>query len=447
MKLTLPYSLGNYRLVRLLGQGGFGFVYEAEVSGPLGFVDRVAIKLVHPRVARETPQVLDALADEASLLSRLRHPNIVQLRGFESIDTVEFGRLHMLVLEYVAGLTLFDLVEGHIGWPALSLEEILYLFSEVLDGLSDVHEARNEAGRLLGLVHRDLKPQNLMVDSEGHCRILDFGIAWASDRRAKTAIGLTKGSPPFMSPEQVGGEPLDRRSDLYVVGVNLFDLLCRERWVPLPGTVREMASAAYRIATARFDTRREELRAGLVDPDGFGLGARVADRLVALVGSLLQLEPDDRPATAGDVMESLEELATHAFLDEGRRRLAERVRVVLESETSRPAQVPPTRAIPGGPTPLVPLGVEDTEVVPELQGSSLLPADPPPARSAPPPPGVGETAPMDVVAVNASHSVARDLAADARDDEGQGPPETTDWLEVDPDIGSLATLVLPTTEE
>ncbi|MCO4771783.1 MAG: serine/threonine protein kinase [Deltaproteobacteria bacterium] len=414
-ELTLPRQLGPYRLVRLLGRGGFGSVYEAEKSGPMGFVDRVALKLVDPKVARETPMILDALADEASILSRLRHPNIVDLRGFESFDTPDLGRLHGLVLEFVDGLTLFDLVKGG---RRLSFEEVLYLFSELLDGLSDAHEARSPSGKLLGLVHRDLKPANLMIDAAGKIRILDFGIAFAADRRAKTAIGMTKGSPPFMSPEQVQGRPLDRRSDLYVVGVNLFDLVSESRWVPLPTSMQELARAAFSIATTKFSDRAAQLREDLLNPDGLALDEGTADQLVALLSTLLALDPADRPADAGTAMDALEALAFGDELEDGRARLAKRVGGHLGTiEVEAPFAQPKKGAM----------------------GPNTLRPEP---RTATPSDGDQATREMDAKHVAASHTVARDLASGAP--SATQPEEESDWL--DEDIGSLATWAMPTGE-
>ena len=423
MDLTLPRDLGRYRLLRELGRGGFGTVYEATLAGPLGFIDRVALKLVTPKVAGASPDILHALADEARLLSRLRHPHIVQLRGFERIDDPEFGTVHGLVLEFVDGTTLSELVTKAPGWPALSMPEVLYVISMLLNALEVAHDARSETGEILGLVHRDLKPQNVMLDRSGSLRLLDFGIAWATERLVKTGIGLTKGSPPYMSPEQVLGQPLTNRSDLYVVGVNMFDMLAPTRWVEPPTTARQIAVSVRSIVNARFDQRADELRAGLRSADGFAVPERQISAVLSLVGSLLERHPKDRPNDARAVTEALRQLDDLRDDAAARRALARRVEQVTGTVGSREPPVAPTR-------PMVrPTKTDELDSL-ELDGGPMTPAAFPPRAALRT--GGGRKAEIpDTV----------DMPADAGEDwlrSGEVPAARP------PDIGSLPTRVVPT---
>ena len=296
--LRLPAQLGRYRLVERLGRGSFGIVYRGEVVGPVGFTEQVALKVAEPTVAAAEPERVLAMADEASLLRHVRHPGIVALRGFESLEHPELGALPALVLEYVDGTTLAKMwgVSRMQGRP-IELAALLDIADQLLDALEHAHSATDSSGRALNLVHRDLKPENLMIDLRGRLRLLDFGIAWAVEKRVQTATGLTKGTPPWMSPEQITGQPLDRRSDLFVVGMLLFELLSSAQYVERQRMPRALVPLLRAIVSTEFATRRSALLAGLAR--NHGLHGKAADGLADLLAGLLALQPRDRPASAG----------------------------------------------------------------------------------------------------------------------------------------------------
>jgi len=302
-------TIGRYELVELLGTGGFGSVYRAEVKGPMGFAEEVAVKVVHRSLAQDDPDVLLALADEARILSRLRHPNVVGMRGFEEIEDPD-GVQHLLVLEYVRGVTLDHLLVlmQRLGRP-LPLSAILALWDDALAGLEHAHRAIGPDGEPLALVHRDLKPPNLMIDESGSLRILDFGIAYARERLVRTMVGTTKGSPPWMSPEQVRGDPLDRRCDLWVLATIIYRLLAGQWWVrPMSGPSDAVPVLELLVKT-RWGDRREALDMQLSKHGR--LPMKRADRRTVedLLESLLNFDPTRRPGWAAEVRPTIQKLS------------------------------------------------------------------------------------------------------------------------------------------
>ena len=205
--MRLPQTVGVYRLVERLGSGSFGTVYRAEVVGALGFSQDVAVKVLDPARAIERPDMVASLADEAALLSRLQHPNIVQVRGLEKIEHDFLGTTYAMVMELVRGIPLRRLIDaaverGHV----IPAQASLLLLSEAAEALQYAHAMRGADGRPMNFVHRDMKPGNVLVTKDGRTKILDFGIAFAAERKVtSTAAGMTKGTVLYMSPEQVRG--------------------------------------------------------------------------------------------------------------------------------------------------------------------------------------------------------------------------------------------------
>jgi eukaryotic-like serine/threonine-protein kinase len=206
---------GAYEILYELKSGGMGAVLLGRRRGPGAFEQLVAIKTIRPEYA-QAPAVRAMFLDEAAILARLNHPGIATVHDFGE----EGGTLYM-VMEYVAGIPLRDLGE-HVMPPAVAARAI----AEAGRGLNAAHEARDPSGTLMGLVHRDISPDNLMLGYDGHIKVIDFGIALVKNRQAPvTEFGTVKGKPPYMSPEQVKNEPMDRRSDVWALGVVAWELL------------------------------------------------------------------------------------------------------------------------------------------------------------------------------------------------------------------------------
>jgi tRNA A-37 threonylcarbamoyl transferase component Bud32 len=211
---------GRYTILGSIAKGGMATVYLGRVTGSAGFSRLVAIKRLHPELAAER-EFVAMLVDEARLASQIRHTNVA-----DTLDLVVADGAFSLVLEYVEGDSLSALLrrvkksEEKVPLPiAIS---ILY---GVLRGLDSAHDARNDDGGPLGIVHRDVSPQNILVGVDGIPRVIDFGVAKAIGRFDSTRPGEIRGKFSYMAPEQMQGRPVTRQVDVYSAGVVLWELL------------------------------------------------------------------------------------------------------------------------------------------------------------------------------------------------------------------------------
>jgi len=215
-----PLMLGPYELLQRIATGGMAEVYLARRAGPRGFQKVVAVKRILPQMS-EDHDFVAMFVDEARVCARLAHPNIVQVFDFGEQD----GELYM-AMEYVDGTTAARLVRAAASaGEEVPLDAALYIALSVLRGLDYAHSARDEDGRPLDLVHRDVSPGNVLIDRSGAVKLTDFGIARATEIERRTDAGQLKGKLGYMSPEQVVGRELDARSDLFTVGIVLAELV------------------------------------------------------------------------------------------------------------------------------------------------------------------------------------------------------------------------------
>ena len=203
--------LGRYELYQSIASGGMASVHVGRLRALAGFTKIVAIKRMHPQFAGD-PGFVSMFLDEAKLASRIQHPNVVPM-----LDVVSLDSELLLVMEYVPGLSLARVFElGTRLGKSMPLPILSAILCGVARGLHGAHEALDAQGRPLGLVHRDVSPQNVLVGSDGVPRVLDFGIAKAYGRIQITAEGEIKGKLSYMSPEQLqGSAALDRTSDIF----------------------------------------------------------------------------------------------------------------------------------------------------------------------------------------------------------------------------------------
>jgi eukaryotic-like serine/threonine-protein kinase len=218
--IPAPLRLGPYELLRRIATGGMAEVYLARRGGPHGFKKIVAVKRILPQYARD-PDFVAMFVDEARVCARLGHPNIVQVFDFGEQD----GELYM-AMEYVDGTTGARLIRAAASrGEDVSLDVCLHITLSVLRALECAHGARDDNGKPLALVHRDVSPGNVLIDRSGAVKLTDFGIARAAEIERRTDAGQLKGKLGYMSPEQVVGRELDARSDLFTVGIVLAEML------------------------------------------------------------------------------------------------------------------------------------------------------------------------------------------------------------------------------
>jgi len=211
---------GAYRLLHELGSGGMATLYLA--TDELGRL--VALKRLHRHLV-DDPRFLDMFRDEAAISSRINHPGVCKVHAADAIRDRPF-----IVMEYVHGESLACIL-AELGRTDERLpdEAVAHLFGQACLGLHAAHEQADAEGRPLQIVHRDISPQNLLVSYDGELKIIDFGIAWAVHRLHRTETGTLKGKLAYMSPEQTRGSDVDRRSDIFSLGIVLYEALCGRR--------------------------------------------------------------------------------------------------------------------------------------------------------------------------------------------------------------------------
>ena len=224
--LQQSIEFGQYVLVEEVGVGGMARVYRAVRSGPMGFRKEVAIKQILPQAAKDKKQIR-ALINEARLGGFLHHRNIVEVFEFNQVDD-----LYYIAMEFVDGYSLEQILRRIPLKGKLPPRIALAIALQLCQGLAYAHSAEDDAGKPMNLIHRDLKPGNVMVDRRGVVKIMDFGVARAETNLFTTqTLGMTKGTPAYMSPEQTTGgtqDPLDRRSDLFSAGSLIAEIITGE---------------------------------------------------------------------------------------------------------------------------------------------------------------------------------------------------------------------------
>ena len=289
-------------------------VYTAISFGYGGFRRSFVIKRLRPELIANATAV-DLFIDEANLASTLVHPNVVPV-----FDFGEAAGSYFLAQEYVIGRDLGRITRRlrERGEPLLSVGAILQLAHEVLAGLEYAHGKRDDAGNPLGIVHRDITPENVMISERGEVKVLDFGIMKATQRVSQTESGTVKGSVGFMSPEQARGKAVDHRSDLFSLGLvilyaatgeptypgeTFYDLLTaaadrpgrRRSWRASPRFRRRCprsSGARWRSTRTAVSRRSAEFRAAIA-PHAVGAGAtELADQLLRLFGDELRAEQE-----------------------------------------------------------------------------------------------------------------------------------------------------------
>ncbi len=217
----MQQQLGKYQLIHKLAMGGMAEVFLAKAAGPLGFEKLCVLKRILPHLATE-PTFVDMFLSEARLAAQLNHPNIVQIFDFGEAEGTYF-----LAMEYIDGPNLREMIRQANGVNlSLPLAFCARVVCSACEGLAFAHDFRDPATNLaMNIVHRDISPDNLLLSRQGAMKVVDFGIAKAGGQSPHTQTGVLKGKLAYMPPEQLRNEPLDRRADVYALGVVLYELL------------------------------------------------------------------------------------------------------------------------------------------------------------------------------------------------------------------------------
>ena len=279
---TLPKRVGAYEAFLQIGAGGMARVYLAVHRGQPGKPELAVVKVLRPE-AVEDEHVLSLFMDEARIAMRLSHPNVIRTR-----EVIAEPPDYVLAMDFHDGQSLLHVLR-RLGRPAVPLDEHVYVLAKVLAGLSYAHELTGDDGKLLGIVHRDVSPANVLVSYSGEVKLLDFGIAKATGALAATQDGVVKGKVGYAAPEQCLGKPADPRSDVYAVGVML--------WEAIAGRRRASGETWQSVLQARLEDAEPQLED--VRPDA-------PKALAAIVRRAIARDPEARYATAREFQSDLE---------------------------------------------------------------------------------------------------------------------------------------------
>jgi serine/threonine protein kinase len=219
-----PFRLGPYEVRAKMGEGGMATVYAGRRVGEGPGPEVVAIKMIREELARDA-EFVTMFMDEAKIVLRLRHPNVAAY-----YELGHEGRHLYLVMELLLGQSLWSVWEACRSRKVrLRYAHVAWICARVAEGLHHAHELSDDQGRPLGIVHRDVNPSNVFVTYDGEVKVIDFGLAKAAHRASRTAAGVVKGKAAYMSPEQAVGAPVDRRTDIFALGIVLWELGCDRR--------------------------------------------------------------------------------------------------------------------------------------------------------------------------------------------------------------------------
>jgi eukaryotic-like serine/threonine-protein kinase len=310
-----PRTLGKYRLIAEIARGGMGIVYLALAQGPAGFSKLLVVKELKPELSEE-PAFLKMFLEEARLAARLNHPNIVQTN-----EVGADGTRYFMAMDYLDGRGLERVRRRarHLHTTTITLAMQLRVLSEVLSGLEYAHTFEDYDGTVLGIVHRDISPQNVFVTFDGQVKLLDFGIAKTIDSAVETRAGVLKGKLSYMAPEQARGERVDARADIFAVGVMM--------WEALTGRALRHGESEQKILTdliARVDLPRASTIKSDVSP--------ILDDICA---KALAMDRDQRYHAASAMQAELDTYINSLHTTVGNREVGAAVRELFREDRAR----------------------------------------------------------------------------------------------------------------
>ena len=280
-------SYGPYELLDRVAVGGMAEVFKAKRSGVEGFEKIVAVKRILPHLS-DNQEFVDMFVNEAKMVAGLTHPNIVQIFDLGRIDTSYY-----IAMEYVHGRDLRTILRrAKDRGLRMPLDLALRIASLVCSALEYAHRKKDERGRPMEIVHRDVSPQNILISFEGDVKLTDFGIAKAATKASTTDRGALRGKLLYMSPEQAWGRPMDRRSDLFSLGLVLYETITDQKPF-LGGSGGNEMSVLETVRECRIGPPREA-------------NPRIPEELDRLVVRALAKDPDERFQDASEMGRSLD---------------------------------------------------------------------------------------------------------------------------------------------
>ena len=320
-------TIGRYRVCFEIASGGMATVYLASLRGAAGFNKVVALKSIHPHLASD-PRFVHMFLDEARIASRLNHANVCQVFDFGEADGA-----HYLAMEYLAGEPLAAVVERAARASLLDTPEwralVARIVSDACAGLHAVHEVTDPDGKALDVVHRDVSPHNVFVTYDGVAKVVDFGIARAKHQVHRTETGEIKGNLPYIAPEQIKGPSVDRRADVWSIGVVTWEALTGQQLFKRETPVETMY-AVLQAPVLRADHVAPALPAAWADVIERALSRdrearwRTTEEMGRALEALARAET--HWPSQGDVQEQMERL-----FPRGRQRHRERLRLTSEA--------------------------------------------------------------------------------------------------------------------
>jgi eukaryotic-like serine/threonine-protein kinase len=332
-----PIPFGKYYLLDRVNVGGMAEVWRAKTFGAEGFEKITAIKRILPNIA-EDEEFIHMFIDEAKISVSLSHANISQV-----FDLGKISDSYFIAMEYVSGKDLraiFDRCRKK-GEPA-PVPMTCYIMGKVCEGLDYAHRKKDHTNRDLNIVHRDVSPANVLVSFEGEIKVIDFGIAKAANKATKTQAGILKGKFGYMSPEQVRGLPLDRRSDVFALGVVLYEMLAGERLF---------------VGETDFSVLEKVRQVDILPPSHYN--RRIPEPLEKIVYKALAKEPEDRYQYASDLADDLQKFLIAGETVFGRKDLMQYMKSTFAEDFEREkvrlaeyaeVKLPPTMALAAGIT-------------------------------------------------------------------------------------------------
>lgn len=287
LRQPMTRRLDRYEVVAEIARGGMGTVLLARLAGVGGFQRLFAIKLLHEHLSADN-ELKEALLDEARIAALIHHPNVVSIQ--EVCESEDHG--YYLVMDYIEGFSLWDITQRMDLAPPARWRITNRVILDALNGLEAAHALVDEAGQPLNVVHRDVSPQNILVGVDGIARVTDFGIAKATARITSTRAGQVKGKLAYMAPEQAKGKHLDRRTDIFAVGIVLWETLTGQRLFRAASD----AETFHRIVSGIVPRARERVPS-------------IPAELDAVCARALEKEASHRYASAREMAQALETAA------------------------------------------------------------------------------------------------------------------------------------------